>query len=174
MPVPKKLPSKKKVEVDLTDDDAFDVSSSGDELERKVAAKPKVPPRKLGPSTSQAKLPAAKKVVKAPATKKKHQSSDDEKPAKKSKKNVFGNSSDGDSDFEADNVVAPPRAAGGGSLPRLVEPALISLAFVVRMLILFGIYCLIRIFWLIYPVASISPAGRQKAAVKYQVDSDSE
>ena len=114
MPLPKKLPSKKKVEVDLADDDAaFDVSSSGEEFERRVAAKPKPPPRKLGPSAGPAKLPAAKKVAKAPAAKKKHESSEDEKPAKKSKKNVFGNSSDGDSDFEVENVAPPPRAAGG-------------------------------------------------------------
>ena len=85
--------------------DEFDVSSSGDDFERKIAAK-KPATKKLGPMVN-VKKPSAK----APAVKKKHESSEDDRQHKKQKStNRFEDSED--SDFRASEVSAPPRAGG--------------------------------------------------------------
>ena len=124
LPVPKKAVAVvETVDLDEEDEDAiadavgdkFDVSSSDEEIIRKVK---KAAPRKLGPSvategTAKVKMgsnkPASKKAV---AVKKKFiQSSDDEKPVKKVKGRQVVDSGD-DSDFEVENIVARPRTTG--------------------------------------------------------------
>ena len=126
LPVPKKAVAVvETVDLDEEDEDAiadavgdkFDVSSSDEEVIRKVVAK-KAAPRKLGPSmtkesTAKVKMgsskPASKKAV---AVKKKFvQSSDDEKPVKKAKGRQVIDSGD-DSDFEVENVAPRPRTTG--------------------------------------------------------------
>jgi len=126
LPVPKKAVAVvETVDLDEEDEDAiadavgdkFDVSSSDEEVIRKVVVK-KAAPRKLGPSmtkestTAKVKMgsskPAPKKAV---AVKKKFvQSSDDEKPVKKAKGRQVVDSGD-DSDFEVENI--GPRTTGG-------------------------------------------------------------
>ena len=127
LPVPKKAVAVvETVDLDEEDEDAiadavgdkFDVSSSDEEIIRKVAKVKKAAPRKLGPSvategTAKVKMgsskPASKKAV---AVKKKFiQSSDDEKPVKKVKGRQVVDSGD-DSDFEVENIVARPRTTG--------------------------------------------------------------
>ena len=95
--------------------DKFDVSSSDEEIVRKVAKK--AAPRKLGPSQikeGSTKVGSGKPVPKkgAAAKKKFVQSSDDEKPAKKAKGRQVMDSGDDDSDFEVEKIVAKPRATG--------------------------------------------------------------
>ena len=123
LPVPKKAVAVvETVDLDEEDEDAiadavgdkFDVSSSEEEIKRKVVKK--AAPRKLGPSmtkesTAKVKMgsskPAPKKAV---AVKKKFvQSSDDEKPVKKAKGRQVVDSGD-DSDFEVENI--GPRTTG--------------------------------------------------------------
>ena len=95
--------------------DKFDVSSSDEEIVRKVAKK--AAPRKLGPSQIKersTKVGSGKPVPKkgAAAKKKFVQSSDDEKPAKKAKGRQVVDSGDDDSDFEVEKIAAKPRATG--------------------------------------------------------------
>ena len=94
----------------------FDVSSSEEEIVRKVVKKV-APPRKLGPSMMKeglAKTGSGKPVAKKGAAVKKKfvQSSDEEKPAKKAKARQVVGSGDDDSDFDVENIVAKPRATG--------------------------------------------------------------
>ena len=126
LPVPKKSVAVVET-VDLEEDedaiadavgDKFDVSSSDEEITRKVATK-KPAPRKLGPTV--AKEGAAKAKMgsgkpdskKAPAVKKKfvQSSSEDEKPVKKAKGKQVLDSGD-DSDFEVENIAPKPRTTG--------------------------------------------------------------
>ena len=95
--------------------DKFDVSSSDEEIVRKVVKK--AAPRKLGPSQikeGSTKVGSGKPVPKkgAAAKKKFVQSSDDEKPVKKSKGRQVMDSGDDDSDFEVEKIVAKPRTTG--------------------------------------------------------------
>merc|ERR1719237_369100 len=96
--------------------DKFDVSSSDEEIVRKVVKK--AAPRKLGPSMlkeGSTTVGSGKLVPKkgAAAKKKFVQSSDDEKPAKKAKGGQVVDSGDDDSDFEVEKIAAKPRAPGG-------------------------------------------------------------
>jgi len=126
LPVPKKAVAVvETVDLDEEDEDAiadavgdkFDVSSSDEEILRKVVVK-KPAPRKLGPSvakesTAKVKMGSSKPAFKkAVAVKKKFiRSSDDEKPVKKAKGRQVVDSGD-DSDFEVENIVARPRTTG--------------------------------------------------------------
>ena len=122
LPIPTKKSAAAVDTVDLHDDeegaiadavgDKFDVSSSDEEIVRKVK---KAAPRKLGPSMikeGSTKTGNGKPVPKKGAAVKKKfvQSSDDEKPMKRGRKAV--GSGDDDSDFEVENVVAKPRGTG--------------------------------------------------------------
>ena len=124
LPVPKKsVAVVETVDLHEEDEDAiadavgdkFDVSSSDEEIVRKVVKK--AAPRKLGPSMikeGSTKVGNSKPVSKkAAALKKKFvESSDDEKPAKKAKGRQVVESGDDDSDFEVEKIVAKPRATG--------------------------------------------------------------
>jgi len=122
LPVPKKSVAVVET-VDLNEEDEetvgdkFDVSSSEDEIMRKVVKKA-APLRKLGPSMMKeglAKTGSSKPVAKKGAAVKKKfvQSSDEEKPAKKAKARQVVGSGDDDSDFDVENIVSKPRATGG-------------------------------------------------------------
>merc|ERR1719153_1226248 len=96
----------------------FDVSSSEEEITRKVVKK--AAPRKLGPpqnkeDSSKGKVSSSKPVSKKPtAVKKKFMESSDEenRPPKKSKARQVVDSGD-DSDFEVESIAAKPRTTGG-------------------------------------------------------------
>ena len=126
LPVPKKSVAVVET-VDLVEDedaiadavgDKFDVSSSDEEITRKVVTK-KPAPRKLGPTVAKegaakAKMGSGKPASKkAPAVKKKfvQSSSEDEKPVKKAKGKQVLDSGD-DSDFEVENIAPKPRTTG--------------------------------------------------------------
>ena len=126
LPVPKKSVAVVET-VDLEEDedaiadavgDKFDVSSSDEEITRKVVTK-KPAPRKLGPTVAKegaakAKMGNSKPTSKkAAAVKKKfvQSSSEDEKPVKKAKGKQVLDSGD-DSDFEVENIAPNPRTTG--------------------------------------------------------------